>query len=344
MSMLVPDFWAESEVKTGLHARGPTVRRFGWSETNQADAQAMADQRVEDALAHLRAGEQVEWRDRKVPYNGAQGLPIREQVVSRHGDEVITRNSYGALCLNTPRVLIADVDCPAPVLRSWWFVWLALYALTAFGVVWWIKRVWSAPPFGSTGALVAIGIGTLLGALVTVVLLAIAVGRARERQQAQRTEPWAQALQRVSAFVAAHPDWGVRAYRTPAGWRLIVTHRTFEADEPVVAEFFESVQADTQYIAMCRNQKCFRARLTGKPWRMGKGGHAKPHTGVWPVPPDRLTERTAWLADYDGRAQAFAACRYEQSLGAPLMALDVAPVVQLHDELSRALRTDLPIA
>lgn len=43
-------------------------------------------------------------------YNGAQGVPIREEVLERHGDTVITRNGYGAKCLNTPDVLFADVD------------------------------------------------------------------------------------------------------------------------------------------------------------------------------------------------------------------------------------------
>lgn len=41
---------------------------------------------------------------------GTHGVPIREQIVERHDDMIITRNSYGALCLNTPDVLFADMD------------------------------------------------------------------------------------------------------------------------------------------------------------------------------------------------------------------------------------------
>jgi hypothetical protein len=40
-----------------------------------------------------------------MPYNGAAGVPIREEIVGRHGETVITRNSYGARCLNMPNVL-----------------------------------------------------------------------------------------------------------------------------------------------------------------------------------------------------------------------------------------------
>ena len=36
---------------------------------------------------------------------GGIGLPIREEVLARNGDDVITRNSYGARCLNEPDVL-----------------------------------------------------------------------------------------------------------------------------------------------------------------------------------------------------------------------------------------------
>jgi hypothetical protein len=32
--------------------------------------------------------------------------------VSRHDHAIVTRNSYGPLCLNTPNVLFADLDAP----------------------------------------------------------------------------------------------------------------------------------------------------------------------------------------------------------------------------------------
>ena len=40
----------------------------------------------------------------------AQSVVEVREIVSRHGETVITRNSYGALCLNTPNALFADVD------------------------------------------------------------------------------------------------------------------------------------------------------------------------------------------------------------------------------------------
>ena len=108
--MIVPSYWAESRRQQKAGGKTLTVSRFGWSEVSESDAQQMADRRAEEALRDIQAGKSLPKRDRKVPYNGADGLPIREEVLSRVGEEVITRNSYGAHCLNTPRALFADID------------------------------------------------------------------------------------------------------------------------------------------------------------------------------------------------------------------------------------------
>ena len=335
MTMIVPDFWAEGRAESLLKGRQVTVRRFGWSDTNQRDAQRMADERADAALARVLAGEPEPRRDRKVPYNGAQGVPIREEVVSRHGDEVVTRNSYGALCLNTPRRLIADVDLEEARLRSWGWLYLVLVLLVVGGGQAAFAR-WVPSAVGG-----AIGLAL---ALVLVTLIHQARRWAQRRQEARAGGRARVAEQRAEAFVAAHPDWGLRVYHTPAGLRLMATHRPFAPGEAAVAEFFDAVQADRQYVAMCRNQHCFRARLTAKPWRIGIPDHLKPRPGVWPVPLERQAQRTAWLAEYDARANGFAACRFERALGNPTVASDLADVVALHDTASRALRTDLPLA
>src|SRR5262245_53517196 len=110
--MIVPQYWAEARLQHRDRLRPATVRRFGWSDDSQVEAQANADARAQAALARLVAGETIPKREPKIPYNGAAGVPIREEIVSRHGDTIITRNSYGARCLNTPNVLFADIDFP----------------------------------------------------------------------------------------------------------------------------------------------------------------------------------------------------------------------------------------
>jgi len=110
--MIVPEYWAEAEERVRVDGRQRTLKRFGWSDVSEQDARENARERVREAAARARAGESVRTADQKVAYNGADGLPIREQIIERHGDSVITRNSYGALCLNTPNVLFADIDVP----------------------------------------------------------------------------------------------------------------------------------------------------------------------------------------------------------------------------------------
>jgi hypothetical protein len=334
MSMIVPDFWAEGRAQARKGGKQVTVWRFGWSDASQDEAQQMADQRAQEALARKLDGDRVNWREPKVPYNGAQGMPIREQVVSRHGDEVITRNSYGALCLNTPGVLFADVDLESTPLRSWKVEMYLLLGVAALLCSWFFYRISSAILAG--------------GLLLSWAILTRAVHRLRRflqrRREAREGGLAAIALRRVKDFAAAHPDWGLRVYQTPAGLRLMATHRRFDPGEPAVAEFFDAVQADPLYVTMCKNQQCFRARLSAKPWRIGMRDRLRPRPGIWPVNPERLPERNAWLTLYDARASTFAACRFERALGNPAVAPDVAAVIDLHDSTARALQAELALA
>src|SRR4051812_33231021 len=108
-SMIIPRYWAEARLEHREADRQITVRRFGWSDVSQADAQLQAENRAAPALERLKWGEKQNKRELKRVYNGSEGVPIREEVLPRHGETVVTRNSYGARCLNTPNVLFVDV-------------------------------------------------------------------------------------------------------------------------------------------------------------------------------------------------------------------------------------------
>jgi hypothetical protein len=108
--MIVPAYWAEGRVHEKRDGKQVTIRRFGWSDESQAAAQAHADDRAREAFAAFKASGTTARFEYKRAYNGADGVPIREEILERHGDTIITRNGYGARCLNTPNVLFADVD------------------------------------------------------------------------------------------------------------------------------------------------------------------------------------------------------------------------------------------
>jgi hypothetical protein len=95
-------------------------------------------------------------------------------------------------------------------------------------------------------------------------------------------------------------------------------------------------------VQMCDLQACFRARVSGKPWRMGVR-HIVPRPGVWPVHPDRMARREQWIAEYEAASVNFAACRLVEELGRGPVHPRCAEVQRIHDELSRA-QSGLPIA
>lgn len=125
--MLIPRYWSEAHTTALRCGRWVKVVRFGWSNTSVEHAATHARQRAKEAALAIEAGAVGRLRDHKLTYGGDEGLPIREEVISLHGDTVVTRNTYGALILNTPNVLFADVDTqisPPPWL--WWGLGLLL--------------------------------------------------------------------------------------------------------------------------------------------------------------------------------------------------------------------------
>lgn len=333
--MIVPSFWAEARAQYRRQGKQITVRRFGWSDISEEDAQRNAQARVDEALARAISGEPLPRRERKVPYNGGDGLPIREEVVARFDETVITRNSYGARCLNTPGVLFVDIDFPDAASTS--MVWRTAVFLLAMGAtlmhqfavagkqpgIFWIA--------GAAGALLVLLFASTIANFIRRIVVRTTGG------------PETIAREKILHFMRERADWLVHVYRTPAGLRVLATHRLFDPLEPAVAECFQALGADPVYAAMCRNQHCFRARVSAKPWRIGIEGRLTPRPGIWPVAPERLPQRRAWLERYDSVAAGFAACRFIESIGSGVSAPAARAVQQLHDELCRA-HSDLPLA
>lgn len=327
--MIVPQFWAEARLQPQQSPdRRITVRRFGWSDESQEAAQSHAEQRVREACERMASGEEVLRREPRRGYNGAEGVPIREEVVSRHGEAVITRNSYGALCLNTPDVMFVDVDEGSDstgCLRGF-----LLFLLLAGGGFWLCNSL-SNWKLGFLFLLPAIWLSSWLSDKVTEILV-------------RRKGGWAAIVRRrTDEFIAARPDWMIRLYRTPVGFRLLVVHRTFDPGSEEVAETFKAAGSDRVYGIMCRSQKCFRARLTPKPWRIGVTDQGRPHRRTWPVPPEALAARKAWEAEYERLSAGYAACGFLGEYGSGTVDAGARMVQELHDRLARA-ESGLPLA
>ncbi len=121
-------------------------------------------------------------------------------------------------------------------------------------------------------------------------------------------------------------------------------HQTFDPHDPEVKESFECIRADPTYDRMCRLQRCFRARLTPKPWRVGISEHIRPRHGVaWPVDLKYVSVRMAWVEHYERACSGYAVCNLIEEIGSHVAHPAALGISQLHDAFCR-VGEPLPLA
>ena len=323
--MIVPKYWAEARLQERRDKKSFTVRRWGWSDVSQEDAQFNADRRAKEAMERILEGEPLGRREKKASY-GVEGVPIREEVVSRHGDAVVTRNIYGARCLNSPNTFFADVDFP--VNNS-----------VAYGcVVGLICTAVVAASFVFIKGFIFIKIAAFLGCFLASVVVSMLHGAVVSLRGGMENI----VRRRIERYFAARELWRWRLYRTPVGFRMLILHRPFDPTDPEVEATFKGLCADKLYALLCRKQQCFRARVSAKPWRIGCE-RMPPSHAVWPILSEKMPEREKWIDGYERTAVGFAACRFEGEFGEGIPDSRVVAVQRLHDQLCGA-ESGLPIA
>ena len=140
------------------------------------------------------------------------------------------------------------------------------------------------------------------------------------------------ALAKVENWTRNNPDWGWRIYRTRAGLRLLATHALFDPEAAASDDVFDALGADPLYRKLCKTQKCYRARLTPKPWRCGV--RSKPERWPWlDASAERRFEK--WQAQYQSFAFNWATCELISHIGNTVIHPDVQTMVKLHDEATR---------
>lgn len=332
--MLIPKHWsrADSEATT---PEGKRVRFHVWrgSVSDPSEAEAAAKEAVERMAARIRSGQGF-------PERYAYGdRPLREELVQEIAPTgsgpaaAITRNSYGALVLNTDRLFFIDVDAPAeraapsysPVASSGGrsFLWDILEKLIG-------REASSLPGFVVTLLERVLGPSGVQTASAPPPPPAPRAGGERSSPQ----------LQRLRSFVASRPDWRVRVYRTNAGMRYLVTHAPFSATDGEAESVMRELGADEQYVKLCRVQKSFRARLTPKPWRVGVEN--PPVTFPYENGGNEAEMRT-WESRYDRASDRYATCQFLEEVGSGAAHPELASLVTLHDQKTKA-GSGLPLA
>ena len=336
--MRIPKFWAEGRVRHRIDKplrRQITLRRWGWSDVSQEDAQAMADQRVQHALDDLLGQGwpnkgSVARREPKTSYNGAEGIPIREEILWTSGSDVATRNGYGAACLNTPDVMIADLDEDGlrrlPSMFGKTGRWVT--GAVVLGAIAWTACSLDPPSTNSMAVCAAESTNWFGG----FVLRLIALGGGTYAIAHFLRQAWFARMGGAVGWLrhqlANHPGrWAL--YQTPAGARAIRLDRTMDPTSDESDQLMASFHSDCLYRQMCRKQACYRARLTPKPWRMG---YDRLRGSVWPVEGEKLVRREDWVAGYDRLRSGWGACHWVEDLGLGGQDSRCMMLRALHDE------------
>jgi hypothetical protein len=147
-------------------------------------------------------------------------------------------------------------------------------------------------------------------------------------------------LDRLKRDLGANCSASFRLYRTAGGFRAVAIDREFDPAGDEAQRAMTGVGADPMFIKLCVAQKSFRARLTPKPWRCGAPNPQHPYPCSTP---DEERAAADWLAAYKRRADAFATCRYLETLGSDRRSGHLQALVELHDRWTRA-DAALPLA
>jgi hypothetical protein len=139
-------------------------------------------------------------------------------------------------------------------------------------------------------------------------------------------------LDQAESWIGQNRGWGWRVYRTRAGLRLLATHALFAPEAPATEQVFEMMTADPLYRRLCKTQKCFRARLTPKPWRCGVD---KP-PGRWPWPDAKAEKRfETWESGYLRACGDYATCALVTTMGGQTIDPTVQLILEVHDSTTR---------
>ncbi len=153
-----------------------------------------------------------------------------------------------------------------------------------------------------------------------------------KREQVQ-ADPAEAATAKIRTTASRFGDLGFRVYRTLNGFRVLVANQPMLPDSPRSQELLAAFDTDPLYVRMCKNQQCFRARLTPKAWRC-----------KIPMPPSRYpftkpgseAEYRRWEQIYSDKTRSFSTCKLIDVIGPDVIDAGVAGLVEIHDQLTKA--------
>lgn len=147
------------------------------------------------------------------------------------------------------------------------------------------------------------------------------------------------AVRQLETWLESRPELGVRVYRTAGGLRYLFTHKPLAVNDETLG-WLRALKSDKLYVLMCRNQNCFRARLTPKPFRVRCGS---PKARYPYDTPAAKAEFAQWLRTYEQECGNVATCELLGSYGEAHIHPALSILVSEHDRLAK-VGSGLPLA
>jgi hypothetical protein len=175
------------------------------------------------------------------------------------------------------------------------------------------------------------------GGFLKAIALMFNPSRKKEIAEAQRNAE----IARVIAWGEKNRDHPFRLYRTCAGLRLLFTGKTYDPKADSTMMLLKSLGSDPLYIKLTKNQACFRARLTAKPWRIA----IKRPPAAYPFLNNKESGMYRhWLEEYLAKSERCRVCELLNEGGRLADNAEIHKVVELHDRMTRTTATELPLA
>jgi hypothetical protein len=133
----------------------------------------------------------------------------------------------------------------------------------------------------------------------------------------------------IRQWAARNRGIGIRLYRTYGGLRGLITSEAFDPGDQDTQAILQELSNDTLYVKLCKDQACFRARLSPKPWRCDM--ERPPSRFPWPDSKSELEYRS-WEAKYKAASSRYDVCRVITQIGNTEVHPDVHPILSVHDQ------------
>ncbi len=135
-------------------------------------------------------------------------------------------------------------------------------------------------------------------------------------------------LEKIKNYQMKHPELSIKVYETFAGLRFAVTNKLYSPEEPQVKHMFNQLDVDPLYMRLCKQQICFRARLSPKPWRINM---ARPGSRFPRASEQQQKDFDLWLKNYSLASARITTAKLLASFGSAKMHADVESVLKIHD-------------